>query len=122
VSPYSASPERIAAPNLAKRLTERMGDRHISIRRLAEVADVNKATIVDWRKGRVKSVRLDLAERVAAALDTSAENLLDLPANPRTGTPRSTTEEIGPLVTRLEGLLTELNGAVKEARRVRGRS
>jgi transcriptional regulator with XRE-family HTH domain len=99
---------------------ERMRERHISIRRLAEAADVNKATIVDWRKGRVKSVRLDLAERVAAALDTSTEKLLDLPASPRTGTPRNPAGEIGPLVTRLEGLLTELNGAVKEARRVRG--
>lgn len=116
--PYSASPERIAAPNLAKRLTERMGDRHISIRRLAEVADVNKATIVDWRKGRVKSVRLDLAERVASALDTSAENLLDLPAKPQTGKAQTPAGEIGPLVTRLEGLLTELNDAVSEARRV----
>jgi transcriptional regulator with XRE-family HTH domain len=97
-----------------------MRDQHISVRRLAEAADVNKATIIDWRKGRVKSVRLDLAERVAAALDTNAENLLDLPASPRTGTVRSPAAEIGPLVSRLEGLLTELNDAVKEARRVRG--
>ena len=122
VSPYSASPERITAPNFGERLTERMRDRHISIRRLAEAANVNKATIVNWRKGRVKSVRIDLADRVATALDTSTENLLDLPANPAAGTSRSLAGEIDPLVTRMEGLLTELNGAVKEARRVSARS
>jgi len=118
VSPYSASPERIAAPSLADRLTERMGDQRISVRQLAEEADINKDTLNSWRKGRVKSVRLELAERVAAALGTTTEHLLDLPANPRTEKARSPAGEIGPLVTRLEGLLTELNDAVKEARLV----
>jgi transcriptional regulator with XRE-family HTH domain len=118
VNPYSASPARIAAPYLGKRLIERMDDQHISVRRLADEARVNKDTITEWRKGRVKSVRLDLAERVAAALNTSTENLLDLPANPHTGKAQTPASEIGPLVIRLEGLLTELNGAVKEARRV----
>lgn len=118
MAPYSASPERIAAPNLGKRLTERMEARHISVRRLADQAHVNKDTITDWRKGRVKSVRLDLAERVATALDTTTENLLDLPAKPRTGELQTPAGEISPLVTRLEGLLTELNDAVSEVRRV----
>jgi transcriptional regulator with XRE-family HTH domain len=119
---YSASPERIAVPNLAERLIERMDTRGISVRQLADDADVNKDTIRCWRKGKVKSVRLDLAERVATALDTSAEHLLDLPANPRTGKARAAAGEIGSLVTRLEGLLTELNDAVREARRVSRKS
>jgi transcriptional regulator with XRE-family HTH domain len=95
-----------------------MEARHISVRRLADQAHVNKDTITDWRKGRVKSVRLDLAERVATALDTTTENLLDLPAKPRTGELQTPAGEISPLVTRLEGLLTELNDAVSEVRRV----
>lgn len=122
VSPYSASPERIAAPNLSKRLADQMKTRDISVRRLAEDARVNKDTIRCWRAGKVKSVRLDLAERVATALDTTPESLLDLPTNPRTGKPRTAAGEIGPLVTRLEALRSEVNDALKEARRVSRRT
>ena len=69
----------VESPGLSDRLVKRMESVGIGVRALAKRSGVNKGTISAWHSGAQTSVRVATAVKVAAALGTSVEDLLDLP-------------------------------------------
>jgi transcriptional regulator with XRE-family HTH domain len=79
VRPYTSEPLIVSAPELATRLGAAMEAREVSLRGLATVSGVDKMTIQRWRQGHRGGVEVAAVRKVAEALGTSAEDLLDLP-------------------------------------------
>ncbi|HEY6731036.1 MAG TPA: helix-turn-helix transcriptional regulator [Solirubrobacterales bacterium] len=77
----------MAAPELPARLSAAMDAQKISVRRLAAASGVDKMTIQRWKQeDHEGGVEVEAARKVAEALGTSVEALLDLPAGPETPT------------------------------------
>lgn len=76
---YSSEPLVVVAPELATRLGAAMEAREVSLRALATASGVDKMTIQRWRQGHQGGVEVAAVRKVAEALGTSAEDLLDLP-------------------------------------------
>jgi len=75
------------APELPTRLAAAMDARNLSVRRLAAASGVDKMTIHRWRKGHQGGVEVAVVRKVAQALGTSAEELLDLPLSSKQPAP-----------------------------------
>lgn len=76
---YSGTALVVEAPDLGARLRERMAQAGVGVRALAKRSGVDKGTISAWHSGAQTRVRVGTARKVAAALGTSVEHLLDLP-------------------------------------------
>lgn len=111
--PYSARPVTVAAPLFRARLHEARGD--LGVRELAKLSGVDKETISRWLKGPEGSVNVDAVGKVAAALGTTVEHLLDLPVDTQ-APPEDEPRPWLPAIDRAEGLLKELAAALDEAR------
>lgn len=70
----------VEAPGFAERLSERMKARKIGVRHLARDSGLDKSTVSSWKRGGQRLVRVDKVRRVASVLETTAEDLLGLPA------------------------------------------
>jgi transcriptional regulator with XRE-family HTH domain len=81
VSPY-ATPVEVEAPSLAGRLSARMAETDFGVRSLAEASGVDKGTISLWKRGLQTRVQLEAAAKVATVLETTVEDLLELPPPP----------------------------------------
>lgn len=80
MSAYSGEPLRVEAPQLASRLKEAMELRGLnSLRKLEDASGVDKNTIQRWLKGHPPHAEVAGVRKVAKALETTAEFLLDLP-------------------------------------------
>lgn len=73
---YSGQPLIVEAPKLAQRLAAAMGS--MSLRKLEEKSGVDKTTIQRWKSGNPRA-EVAAVQKVAKALGTTAEFLLDLP-------------------------------------------
>jgi transcriptional regulator with XRE-family HTH domain len=113
--PYSARPVVVAAPLFRARLEKAMAG--VSIRKLADRSGVNKDTINEWRTGAERPVHVEAVRKVAAALGTTAEHLLDLPVDLEAGpADESRPAAWFPAIDRAEELLAQLAVALDEAR------
>lgn len=128
---YSGAPLVVEAPELARRLTEAMNHRGLnSLRKLEAASGVDKNTIQRWLKGSPPHAEVAGVRKVAEALGTTAESLLDLPEPDETSPPSrqyapELLEHIADLdpdtLSALEETLPRLREVVEEIRRQESR-
>jgi transcriptional regulator with XRE-family HTH domain len=111
MSPYTAQPLEVEAPQLAERLTEAIRARGISARQAAIDSGLNKGTVVAWRRGDQRRVQVDKVRQLAGVLGTTAEHLLDLPptASGQAGTAGPEQIELVRRIAALRPILAQLD-------------
>jgi len=131
---YSGEPLMVEAPELARRLRMAMKRQGLgSLRKLEAASGVNKTTIQRWLKGSPPHAEMSSVRKVAAALQTTPESLLDLPepsqASPSPPPPRYPPELLKQIaafdpetVSALEEALPLLRKIIEETRQGSGDS
>jgi len=108
----------VVAPLFGERLASTMKSAGFTVRKLAKKSGVDKGTITEWRRGGDRAVSVDAVRKVASAMATSAEELLDLPAVVDSQRPVAVkAPPLMPVIDRVEQLREELTTWVADARR-----
>lgn len=115
IRPYTSTPVLVEAPALSQRLVAAMDAADLGTRPLAELTGVNKETISSWRTGRVTHVHVATVRRIAAPLNTTAEDLLDLPTT-SAQRPDPPPPRLLPDIDRVQALVDELAGVIARAK------
>jgi transcriptional regulator with XRE-family HTH domain len=87
-----------------------MASAGLGVRALAQRSRVDKGTISAWRSGGQTKVRVETAGKVAAALGTSVEHLLDMPPARLRGSPAPPPEQVR-LLRRMVALAPAIEAA-----------